>query len=71
MSDNSSDKVQIRIKENGSIRVKGTVEIIGAEGEVIETKSDFSLCRCGLSKEKPFCDGSHKDKFVAAEGLGK
>ena len=71
MSDNSIDKVQIRIKENGSIRIKGTVEIIDSDGNVIETKSDFSLCRCGLSKEKPFCDGSHKDKFVASEGLGK
>jgi CDGSH-type Zn-finger protein len=71
MSENANAKVQIRIKENGSIRVKGTVEIIDADGNVIETKSDFSLCRCGLSKEKPFCDGSHKDKFVADEGLGK
>ena len=33
-----SDPVQIRIKENGSIRVKGTVEIIDGEGNVIETK---------------------------------
>ncbi|CAB4603418.1 MAG: CDGSH iron-sulfur domain-containing protein [Actinobacteria bacterium] len=64
-----SEKVQIRIKENGSIRVKGTVEIVDADGNVIETKSDFSLCRCGLSKEKPFCDGSHKGNFEAAEGL--
>jgi CDGSH-type Zn-finger protein len=71
MSENANDKVQIRIKENGSIRVKGTVEIIDADGNVIETKSDFSLCRCGLSNEKPFCDGSHKDKFVAGEGLAK
>ena len=66
-----SDPVQIRIKENGSIRVKGTVEIIDGEGNVIETKSDFSLCRCGLSKEKPFCDGSHKDVFKVPEGLGE
>ena len=66
-----TDPVQIRIKENGSIRVKGTVEIIDGEGNVIETKSDFSLCRCGLSKEKPFCDGSHKDVFKAPEGLGQ
>jgi CDGSH-type Zn-finger protein len=71
MSEAMNEKVQIRIKENGSIRVKGTVEIIDADGNVIETKSDFSLCRCGLSNEKPFCDGSHKGKFEAAEGLGK
>ena len=52
-----SDKVQLRIKENGSIRVNGTVDIVDADGKVIESKSDFSLCRCGLSKSKPFCDG--------------
>jgi CDGSH iron-sulfur domain-containing protein 3 len=65
-----SDKVQIRIKENGSIRINGTVDIVDSTGNVIEVKSDFSLCRCGHSKEKPFCDGSHKGNFEAAEGLG-
>ncbi|MFM8383515.1 MAG: CDGSH iron-sulfur domain-containing protein [Actinomycetota bacterium] len=28
---------------------------------MIETKENFSLCRCGHSKEKPYCDGSHRD----------
>ena len=65
-----SDKVQLRIKENGSIRVNGTVDIVDADGKVIESKSDFSLCRCGLSKSKPFCYGSHNGNFEAAEGLG-
>ena len=65
-----SDKVQLRIKENGSIRVNGTVDIVDADGKVIESKSDFSLCRCGLSKSKPFCDGSHNGNFEASEGLG-
>ena len=65
-----SDKVQIRIKENGSIRVKGTVEIIDGSGNVIAEKSDFSLCRCGQSKEKPYCDGSHNScGFSAPEGI--
>ena len=64
-----SDKVQLRIKENGSIRVNGTVDIVDADGKVIESKSDFSLCRCALSKSKPFCDGSHNGNFEAAEGL--
>ena len=65
-----SDKVQIRLKENGSIRIKGTVEIIDGDGNVIEEKSDFSLCRCGQSKEKPYCDGTHKTcGFTAPEGV--
>jgi CDGSH iron-sulfur domain-containing protein 3 len=65
-----SDKVQLRFKENGPIRVSGSVDIVDAQGKVIENKSDFSLCRCGLSKTKPFCDGSHNGNFEASEGLG-
>ena len=61
-----SEKVKIQVKRNGSVRVTGTVDFVDAEGNVIETKTDFSLCRCGASKEKPFCDGSHRDAgFVA------
>ena len=61
-----SDKVKIQVKKNGSVRVTGTADFVDAEGTVIETKTDFSLCRCGASKEKPFCDGSHRDAgFVA------
>jgi CDGSH-type Zn-finger protein len=55
-----SDKVTMRVKPNGSIRVTGTVDFVDADGNLIESKTDFSLCRCGHSKEKPFCDGSHK-----------
>ena len=55
-----SEKVTMRVKPNGSIRVTGTVDFVDADGNVLETKTDFSLCRCGHSKEKPYCDGSHK-----------
>ena len=55
-----SENVKMRVKENGSIRVTGAVDFVDADGNVVETKTDFSLCRCGHSKEKPYCDGSHK-----------
>ena len=61
-----SEKVTMRVKPNGSIRETGEVDFLDADGNVLETKSDFSLCRCGHSKEKPFCDGSHKAaNFIA------
>ena len=61
-----SEKVTMRVKPNGSIRVTGEVDFLDADGNVVETKTDFSLCRCGHSKEKPFCDGSHKAaNFIA------
>jgi len=63
-----SDRVRIRIKPNGSIRVTGTVDIVDSEGNILETKTDFSLCRCGHSKDKPWCDGSHKEAGFQAAG---
>ena len=62
-----SDKIKMQIKKNGSIRVTGEVDFVDADGKVRETKTDFSLCRCGHSKEKPFCDGSHRDAGFVAE----
>ena len=56
-----SDKIKMQFKNNASIRVTGTVDFVDADGNVVETKTDFSLCRCGASKEKPFCDGSHRE----------
>ncbi|QGH33015.1 CDGSH iron-sulfur domain-containing protein [Gracilibacillus salitolerans] len=55
------DKVQLKVRDNGSILVTGDVELVDAEGNPFETKPKFSLCRCGASKNKPFCDGSHKE----------
>ncbi len=63
-----SDRVKIRIKPNGSIRVTGTVDIVDADGNILETKTDFSLCRCGHSKDKPLCDGAHKEAGFQAAG---
>lgn len=57
---NMSDKVQIKVNDNGSYRVMGDVELVDKEGNVFETKKSFSLCRCGHSANKPFCDGTHK-----------
>jgi CDGSH-type Zn-finger protein len=56
-------KVQIKVMDNGSLRITGDVELIDMEGNKFDTKPTFSLCRCGLSEKKPFCDGSHKGKF--------
>jgi CDGSH-type Zn-finger protein len=57
MSENA--KVCINPK-SGSIRITGTVEMVDSEGKVLETLENPKFCGCGQSKEKPFCDGSHK-----------
>ena len=55
----TNPKVFINPK-SGSIRLTGTVDIVDAEGNVIETIENPKFCGCGYSKEKPICDGSHK-----------
>lgn len=57
-----SEKVTIKVNDNGPLLVKGDVELVDKEGNVFETKKAFSLCRCGLSQNKPFCDGTHKKR---------
>ncbi|GAC1332139.1 MAG: CDGSH iron-sulfur domain-containing protein [Beijerinckiaceae bacterium] len=54
-------EVELIVRKNGSTRVIGDVTIKDQDGNVITPPGKpFSLCRCGASKTKPFCDGSHK-----------
>ena len=55
-----TERAKVYIKPNGSVRITGAVDFVDADGNVIETKENFSLCRCGHSANKPFCDGAHK-----------
>ena len=57
-----SDKPQAFINPaSGSIRLTGEVDFVDAEGNLIESIDAPKLCGCGLSKDKPRCDGSHKE----------
>jgi len=51
---------KIKVKDNGPYIVTGSFEVVDAEGNRFETKKAVSLCRCGYSSNKPFCDGTHK-----------
>ncbi|MBI2073520.1 MAG: CDGSH iron-sulfur domain-containing protein [Gemmatimonadetes bacterium] len=51
---------RIELKPNGPFRVFHVENLVNARGEVLPTKPAYSLCRCGNSKTKPFCDGTHK-----------
>jgi CDGSH-type Zn-finger protein len=43
----------------GPIWVRGGIPVTGADGETYEVRNRVTLCRCGASKNKPFCDASH------------
>lgn len=57
----SAPSVRITIVPNGSARVEcERAEIHMPDGTVVIKEGKFSLCRCGQSMGKPFCDGTHK-----------
>lgn len=54
-------KTRITPYPNGPYLVRGEVEVTDPSGQVIETRRQtIALCRCGASRTKPFCDGTHK-----------
>jgi CDGSH-type Zn-finger protein len=66
-------KVKITVRRNGPYRVEdpdGVIELVDADGNRYDLtgKPAYSLCRCGGSVNKPFCDGTHtRVGFQAAE----
>ena len=46
-------------KVSGPIFVKGNIPIECADGNIYETRNRVALCRCGRSRNKPFCDATH------------
>jgi CDGSH-type Zn-finger protein len=69
--------VKITVRPNGPYRVEDPdhlVELVDANGNKYDLtgKPAYSLCRCGASVNKPFCDGTHsKIGFQAAEAAVK
>ncbi len=44
---------------SGPVWLRGGVQLIGADGFAYEVRNRMTLCRCGASRNKPFCDGTH------------
>jgi CDGSH-type Zn-finger protein len=70
-------QIKITARRNGPFRVEapeGSIDLVDADGNTydIAAKPAFSLCRCGASGNKPFCDGTHgKIGFQAPESATK
>lgn len=56
---------KLTINNNGSVKIDGDFEIVDMQGNAygLQGRTIVSICRCGLSANKPFCDGSHKGHF--------
>jgi CDGSH-type Zn-finger protein len=51
----------IGVITDGPLWARGGVQVIAADGTPYEVRNRETLCRCGRSRNKPFCDGTHKD----------
>jgi CDGSH-type Zn-finger protein len=53
---------RITVNNNGSLRIEGDFEIVDQSGAVfgLAGRTRVTLCRCGQSANKPFCDSTHK-----------
>lgn len=53
---------KLTVMNNGSVRVEGDFEVVDQDGKPfgLGGRERVSICRCGHSANKPFCDGAHK-----------
>jgi len=60
---------RVKIRENGPLLCTGEIEVYAADGHVVGGGDDIAVCRCGASRNKPFCDGSHKEVEFENDGI--
>lgn len=60
--------ITIQGRKNGSVRVPGPLTLNRPSGEAVRIeKETVGLCRCGGSKDKPLCDGTHRANGFEAD----
>ena len=58
---------KIRLKKDGPLEIEGGVELRNTEWGEGASREHYALCRCGASKMKQFCDGSHDEVWADGE----
>jgi CDGSH-type Zn-finger protein len=59
----------IGVEPDASYWLRGGVPVVSEDGEPYEVRNRQTLCRCGFSRNKPFCDGTHKNKGFSDPAL--
>jgi len=68
MTDESTAAASITVCHRGPLLVRGDFDLLDDEGNPIDAgRTTVALCRCGHSARKPFCDGTHKQIYGAAD----
>jgi uncharacterized Fe-S cluster protein YjdI/CDGSH-type Zn-finger protein len=63
------EETTIDVRFNGPLYIRGHLQITGSGGRLIREDTRVALCRCGHSKNKPFCDGSHRQVGFRATNM--
>jgi CDGSH-type Zn-finger protein len=65
--------MKITVAANGPLRLEGEFTLCDATGTAfgLGGRTMLSLCRCGHSQNKPFCDGSHKQVGFQSEVVAR
>jgi len=50
----------VEVTEDGPIRITGNFMLSDSKRDIMDSPEEVFLCRCGKSKNKPYCDGSHR-----------
>ena len=66
---NSIEEVSVNIMRNGPILAQGRFTLIKEGGSKQDIKQMVSLCRCGMSRTQPFCDGTHNKQVFFPDDL--
>lgn len=59
---------EARIAADGPIYITGDIEVCDGDGNLLSKETRVALCRCGASRNKPFCDNSHRGAGFVDEG---
>jgi CDGSH-type Zn-finger protein len=59
---------EIAVLDNGPLFLMGRLPLTRTDGTPAEPRNRVTLCRCGSSANKPYCDGSHRDVHFADAG---
>ncbi|MDA8353830.1 MAG: CDGSH iron-sulfur domain-containing protein [Firmicutes bacterium] len=59
------DEPEVRVQEEGPLHFRGSISLEDEQGSAVllVSREHYTLCRCGASKHKPFCDGTHKKRW--------
>ena len=60
VGERDADTASVRVTRHGPLYARGEVTLVAEDGTEIVSDTRLALCRCGHSRRKPLCDGSHR-----------